>query len=565
MNTADFAALTAPFLRLLVAVLIFTVPGAALSATPTPKPKLVVVLVIDQLRADYLTRFASRFLPAVSKGGKLGGFEYLKARGAYWPFAEYDYLQCMTGPGHASISTGAYPYQFGIPANYWFDHEKKQPVYCTEDAEFATVGTDKAKPRAGTSPRMLIGTTFGDELKNAGYPSKIVSIALKDRAAILMGGHRADLAVWFDGGSFKWVSSRYYLPDGKLPAWVEALNAEFTRRKDEKIVWNVEKGKPTGLTEDKPVILEKDNSNASIGREFPHWGTIGSPTALNLPYGLEITVDAAEKALDAFKLGRGAATDILFVSFSSHDYTGHGFGPNSREMEEFTVADDRAVSRLLNIINAKVDGGLAKTLIVLTGDHGSPSSAEYLTQNKVPAGRIDDKAIKDKLETFLTNRFGKTKEPWIGAVIDLGYFFNPAAIREKKLEKSTVEDAAKELLAAQAGVAQVLGSTDLSRGSVSPGMIQRQFAKTYYPGRSADVIAYPKPYFMNPHATVDHLTGYAYDRTVPLVIAGPGVRAGRYSQKAEVIDAAPTLAFLLGILRPALSEGRVLSEAIEPR
>ena len=205
------------------------------------KPKLIVVLIIDQFRADYLTRFKERFLPAQNKKGAIGGFNYLISNGAYFPYAQYEILQAMTGPGHASLLTGSYPYQSGIPINDWYDSQSGKNMYCVEDEASPIVGlkenSDLKKIR-GMSPKNLIGTTVGDELKNAGYPSKVISIALKDRAAILLGGHRADLALWFDPSSFQWVSSKYYLPEDHLPTWVTTLNEEIKIKKSPIKVWS---------------------------------------------------------------------------------------------------------------------------------------------------------------------------------------------------------------------------------------------------------------------------------------------------------------------------------------
>ncbi|MGZ3687882.1 MAG: alkaline phosphatase family protein, partial [Bdellovibrionota bacterium] len=326
----------------------------------TPRPKLIFMIVIDQFRADYLTRFEKRFLPPRSQGGDVGGFRYLMTQGAYYPFAQYDLLQSMTCPGHATVLTGAYPYQAGIPANDWFDPETLQRVYCAEDPTQATVGAETTDPHLGTSPKNLIADTVGDELKNAGIPSRVVTVALKDRAAIMMGGHRADLALWMDPGSHHWVSSKFYLPDGKLPGWVVHLNETLDQHKGEAITWDYP-GPGSGLSTEK---------------YFPHKADFGTRESMAMPLGVDLTETAAERAFEAFKLGQGAGTDLFAVSFSSHDYVGHQFGPNSREMEEMTVAEDFAISQLLNMVREKVPGGLKNTVVILTGDHGIPPIPE---------------------------------------------------------------------------------------------------------------------------------------------------------------------------------------------
>ncbi|MBC7693221.1 MAG: alkaline phosphatase family protein [Methylotenera sp.] len=539
------------------------IPAHAAPPQKTQKPKLVLFMVIDQFRADYLMRFKNQFKPAKGPGGSVGGFQYLMTEGAYYPYAEYDLLQCMTGPGHATVLSGAYPYQMGIPVNDWFDRPTQQRMYCTEDPGAKTLGVASTRPHVGTSPKNFLGSTVGDELKNSGYPSRVVSLALKDRAAILMGGHRADLAVWLDQEAFQWVSSDYYLPGGKLPDWLGKLNAALSQDKGKSITWSVE-GKGSGLSVTDPLIL-KDAHNQAIGAGFPHTVKSASKESLRLPYGLQITEALAEKALEEYGLGSGPATDLLAVSFSSHDYLAHAFGPNSREMEEMTLADDQNISKLLNFVNRSVPGGLKNVVIVLTADHGGVNNPDYLAANKMNAGRVDEAAILRTAEAELVKKFGKLEgnEKWIPYVADLNFHFNSRAIQKKELKAAELENVLREILLKTIGIAHVFTATDHQQRKLPPGMHQRQILKTYYPGRSGDVIGMLMPNFITLGDTASHMTGYAYDRTVPLVLAGAPFKAGQYAQKAEVIDIAPTLTYLLGTMPPTLSEGRVLSEALK--
>ena len=512
------------------------------------KPKLVLVLVVDQFRADYLTRYAKRFLPAEGKSGDVGGYGWLMKRGAYFPFAEYDALQCMTGPGHAMISSGAYPYQMKIPLNYWWDRETGKAVYCTEDAASPIVGHESKK--AGMSPRNFVGTTLGDELKNAGYPARVVSIALKDRAAVLMGGKRADFALWFEPKPFKWLSSKYYVPNEKLPAWVDKLNADIAAKKDQAYVWEVGQD-PLGLTV---------NPNG-----FKRESTYGGKESTSWPFGLEITATAAEAAIDEFKLGRGKATDLLMVSFSAHDYLGHHLGPNSLEMQEMTVVEDRLIAKLLNKIRKTTPGGLKDVVVVLTGDHGIPPKPEWAKENRIDAGEVPGVKLKEKIEARLDAKFGKPKSEWLPFTWDLNYFISPWALKETKAKREDVEIEIKEELKTVPGVAYVFTRTDYENHRLPPGIFERQILKTYVPARNGDVIAIPQPFFQNEEAgyATTHMTGYTYDRTVPIVFAGMKIKPGVHATKAEVVDIAPTLAFILGILKPAGSDGRVLGEIFQ--
>jgi predicted AlkP superfamily pyrophosphatase or phosphodiesterase len=517
------------------------------------RPKLIVTIVIDQFRADYLTRFQSRFLPA-KKGPQVGGFQYLMTQGAYFPFGQYDLLQCMTGPGHASILTGAYPYVGGIPLNSWFDQNKKKTTYCVEDSESPLVGPEKSASSSGVSPRNLVATTVGDELKNAGYPSQVVSVSLKDRSSVLMGGHRADLAIWMDPTSHQWVSSRYYLPKQELPSWVKKLNQETLPPLGKEYVWKIS-GQGTGFS--------TADSIPPSGQSFPHVSQFGSKADLANPLGLELTEIAAENAVNALRLGQGETTDLLAVSFSSHDYVGHAFGPNSREMEEMTVAEDRVLSRLFNFLEQKVPGGLQNVVIAFTADHGVAPSPEWGKMNKLEAGRIDENQLAKSLSEHLKEKFGNPKNgAWVLQVIDLNFYLNHEAIRDKGLENSVVEAAAKSYLEKSPYTAFVLTYSEYLDRKLPPGMFEKQTLHTYYKGRSGDVILLAKPYFIPVGSTADHFTSYSYDRTVPIILAGRSIQPGIYATRAEVVDIAPTLSFLSGVIPPSLSEGRVLHEIL---
>ncbi len=533
--------------------------AVAQAATPGPqqslkdfetRPRMVVLVVFDQMRADYLTRFSSRFLPEAGAQGQVGGFRWLMSKGAYFPFAEYGILQSMTGPGHATLLSGSYPYQMGISSNHWVNAETGQKTYCVADKDAPLVGGGADKP--GMSPRNFLGTTVGDELKNAGHPSRVVAVSLKDRAAILMGGHRADLALWFDPSVYGWVTSRYYQKQGELPGWVQEQNRAIQARKGEKYTWG-EGGKPTGL---------------SSGQNAPDWKKtveIGSYVAAGTPFGVDITVDAALKAMEAFKLGHGTATDVLAVSFSSHDYLGHATGPNSRDMEEMTVAEDRRLSRLLNGIRKSLPHGLKDVVVVLTADHGAPNEPDALQASGMAAGRISSARIASEVEEALTRRFDKPASgKWLTASADFQFWLDPSSVAgvREKADRATIEAVAASVIQARKGVAQVLTGSEQRRHQLPVGQVGEQAARTYFPGRSGDLILVPRPYFFEEGEGINHMTGYAYDRMVPLILAGPGLKPGVYAESARIVDLAPTLAYLLGVVAPAQSEGRVLGEAI---
>lgn len=434
------------------------------------------------------------------------------------------------------ISTGSYPYQSGIPINHWFDVSTGKRRYCVEESA------------ESMGPGTLVGTTFGDELKNAGYDSRIVSLALKDRAAILLGGKRPDYSIWLDQKSFQWTTSRHD-SSGILPPWVQDQNKKLKAKQGQVYRWVGTASSGTGLS-------------LPISGEFKHQTIWGSNESLSLPAGLEITTDLAESALKTLKLGRGKATDVLMMSYSSHDYLGHQYGPNTREMEEMVKAEDKILSRLFRTLNKQV--GLNKTLIVLTADHGVAPSPSYLQSVGVEAGKLSEEILLKKIETRLNEEFGKPQNgKWIADAIDFNFYLNPSVLAEKKIQKSVVEAVAKKALSELPQAAFVFTSTDYAEKKLPPGMVGRQILKTYYPGRSGDVILIAKPFYITGDDNVSHMTGYAYDRTVPLILRGPRIKKGEYATSPDVVDLAPTLSYLLGTIPPALSEGRILREAIE--
>ncbi|MDB5037283.1 MAG: hypothetical protein JWQ35_811 [Bacteriovoracaceae bacterium] len=474
------------------------------------RPKLIVVIVFDQFRSDYLTRFEKKFLPAEKKG-----FQFLMKGGAYFPDAEYDILQCMTGPGHATIMTGSYPYLNGIPLNEWNDGEHR--VYCTEDpSEKTLIGTKDI--HLGTSPKLMIGTTVGDEIKNAGYSSKSVSIALKDRASILMGGHRADLALWYDNEAKAWTSSSYYLKDLKNPDWVLKLNADLKK----------------------------------------------NPCDLVKPCAADMTTTASIEALKTFKLGQHDGVDVLTISYSGHDYAGHKYGPNSSEMEDVTLSEDKNLSLLLSEVEKNVPGGLKNVVVVLTADHGIAPTPESLQNSGIESGVIDDAEITKELEERLNKKFGNAlNESWITMHYDFNFFLNRKTLKDRKVSATRIEDEIKSYLLSIHGVSYVVTKTEIEQKKLPPGMFERKIEKTYFPGRAGDVIAIFKPFFIEHGAATTHLSGYSYDRTVPIILYGKNIRSGVYARQIDVVDLAPTLSFLVGTIPPSLSEGHLITEAID--
>lgn len=508
-------------------------------------PRLVLVVVVDQFRADALSRFHSRYLPPRDDAGLPGGFRYLATCGSAFTAAEHDVLQAMTAPGHASIATGAWPYRHGIVVNQWFDPQTGQKAYCVGDPEENLIGIEGSPE--GRSPRNLLGPTLGDTLKNAGLGSRVVSIALKDRAAILMGGHRADAAIWMHADSMRWTTSSFYRPDGTLPGWVEAQNDALNARRGERIVFT-STGPGSGRSDDGE-------------QKFSYRYGVGDPSALALPFGYQITVDLVEAALDSGVFVGGDQTDLLMVSLSSHDYLGHDVGPNKREWEEMAVGADEALAQILALVDKHIPGGLGAVSVVLTGDHGVAARPEYTQKHRLGGGRLDRHAIQKRLEAGLVARFGALGDgqAWVLDVKYLQVYLNPKATGPSREE---LRRATAELMRQEEGLLTVFTRGDILAHRPPAGRVGEQAMRSYVPGRSGDVVAVPMPFWIPKSTRAHHWTGYSFDRQVPLLMAGWGIRHARHAHTVQIVDIAPTLATLAGVLHPALSEGRVLHEAI---
>lgn len=557
--------MTLPKLRLSLLVTLLSV-----SALAAPRPRLVVLLVVDQLRADGLRPVYGRLLPPGSARAP-GGFRYLLERGAYWPLAEYDVAQCMTGPGHATIATGAYPARHGIVSNSWWTGEA--PAAGAPPPLVACVAPNAQAPAQGESPSRLRAPTLGDTLKERDARSRVVTLALKSRAAILLGGYGADLALWLDGAALAWKSSPYYTERRALPAALTALNARLAAEPAEAI--HLLGDTVAGLdARPLPSPLPRRAAPDDVAR-------IGQPAALRGPSGgpglcssvaADLTVDAAIALLedDELALGRDDVPDLLAVSFSAHDLIAHTLGPQSPELYASTLGEDRAIARLLKAVAARVPGGLEATLVALTADHGGPAIPEDVAAQGQPAKVIDTEKLLAALTDDLDHRFPGVRpqaEPWFAAWARSNLWLNPAVIDPESPEWANVLAEVKRFALTAWGDVFADASTSAERraGVWPVGALGQQLRNLVVEGLSGHVVFTPRPGAFDESAgdLVSHMTGYAYDRMVPMAIAGPGVRPGVLASHAEVVDLAPSLAFLLGMLPPAAATGTVRYEAID--
>lgn len=519
-----------------------------------PRPRLVVVLSVDQFRQDYVARFAEHYLPA-KRGSTVGGLNWLSETGADFIDAHFQHAQTFTGPGHSIIMTGSVPALTGIVDNDWFDRTKGKVMYCVDDESVKTVGGNSGP----MSPANLKVSTVGDELKMAtGGKAKVVGVAFKDRGAILMAGHAADTCIWFDGGNGDWVTSTFYAPGGKLPDWVTAINAENIPDKAADKTWTpllpdeayaltkpapFVKGEPT-----KPVFSHKiGGSNAA--------GTYRNFTASG--FGQDYVLDTAYRAIEAEGLGQDEVPDVLCINLATNDYVGHTFGPNSPEAMDISIRTDRALSTFFNAIDKKV--GLSRTVVVLTADHGVAPIPEEAgrTYRNGSIGRRSSGAIRDAVSKALAAKFGEGA--WVQHVGLPHIYLNRALAASRNLSMAEVELTAAEAVRSVEGIYWAFTGQDIMAGRLPAWGWVHRVTNGFYPPLCGDVMAYEAPGNLFAGGTgTSHGSPWAYDTHVPILIQGAGVRAGKYSQQVSVSDIAPTLSRLLRIEQPNGNVGRVL-------
>jgi predicted AlkP superfamily pyrophosphatase or phosphodiesterase len=504
------------------------------------RPKLVLVLVIDQFRYDYLMRFRPYF-------GK-GGFNRLLEGGAVFTDCRYDYATTMTGPGHASLLTGAYPSSHGIIENNWYDRDLKREVYCVEDLHTRTVANrEKASGTPGFSPRYLTASTLGDELRMAtDFRAKVVSISLKDRAAVLMGGHAPSAAYWYDVGSGRFVTSTYYMPT--LPAWVDDFNQQPPTKPFCGQNWQALAETPGGSGK---VLSEFESSPGETCPDPKFLGWLEDTPFMN-----QIELAFATDAIRSERLGQGLETDLLTLSLSVNDYIGHEFGPYSEEVADTTIRTDRYLAAFFDDLDKQV--GLDNVWIAFSADHGVAPSPDFIQEHKLGIGMAQPAAIRVAAESALTRAFGPG--PWIEDEDETYLFLNRDTLKKRNVPESKAEEIAAEAAAAQADVAAAFTRTQFLTGTLPNSPIARKAANSFNSKRSGDVFLVLMP-FAVPSSTASgttHGTPWNYDAQVPLIFWGSAFKPGVYPNACQPIDLAATLAAVLGLTQPSGAQGTPL-------
>jgi hypothetical protein len=488
---------------------------AVVAAAPR-KPKLVLAIVVDQFRYDYLTRFRSDYT---------AGFNQLMTTGAFFTSARYEHFPTVTAIGHSTFMSGATPSISGIIGNDWYDREEGRTVTSVSDAKTKLLGG----AGTGSSPNRLLVSTVGDELKIADQgQTRVIGISLKDRAAILPAGHMANGAYWFDNATGNFVSSTFYFPD--LPAWVKDFNQSHTADKFAGAVW---------LNHKMPTETAKLYAALAAS-----------------PYGNEIVEAFSERAIEAEQLGKRNVTDILAISFSSNDYVGHEVGPDAPEVREMAIRTDKLLGRLFQAVDRQV--GLANTLVVLTADHGVAPVPEVNTARRMPGGRISPGIVTTTVQAALTKKYGEAK--WILSNNEHSLYFNQDIVAQKKLDPAEVNRVAARAVLEIPHVFRVYTREQLMDGAALEDQVGRRVMNGFYVRRSADLEILLEPYWIFTQSGATHGTTFNYDAHVPVIFMGSGIRAGRFYQTIIVNDVAPTLAAILDIEPPSGSVGRVLSE-----
>lgn len=517
------------------------------------RPKLVVGIVVDQMRWDYLYRYYDRY-------AKDGGFKRLIGQGFTCENTLIPYTPTITACGHSSIFTGTVPAINGITGNNWYDNTENREMYCTEDKSVSTVGGTSAAGQM--SPRNLLVTTIGDELRLAtNFRSKVVGIALKDRGGILPAGHSANAAYWYDNTTGNWITSTYYMD--ALPQWVNDFNAKKMVDKFYETGWNTLYPISTYLqsSEDQKAYEAKPFGPNAKGFPYDMKAFIGKNyiAVLPSPMGNTLTAEMAKAAIVGEGLGADEFTDLLTVSFSSPDYIGHSFGPNSIEQEDDFLRLDKELGSFLDFLDSKI--GKDQYTVFLSADHGVAHVPGFLKEHKIPAGSSDIASVTSILNTALKEKYGSSKLIVSGDNYQL--YLNSEQLDSLHLNRKEVRDWIIDYLKVEPSVARVFALEELSSTTLNAKQ-KEMITNGYYPKRSGDIQVVLQPQTLEGFVTAGTTHGLwnPYDAHIPLLWYGWGVKSGKTNRETYMTDIAPTLAALLHIQMPSGCVGKVVEEVI---
>jgi predicted AlkP superfamily pyrophosphatase or phosphodiesterase len=530
------------------------------AAREDARPKLVVLLVVDQMRGDYVDKFLGQWN---------GGLKRLAEEGAWFHEAAYPYAATETCVGHSTISTGAFPATHGMVANAWWDRDTQKMVTCTADPNVKNVGYAGASVSGGDSAWRMQTPAFAEELKfQSSGPTRVVTFSLKARAAITMAGHKADAAVWFDGRTGAWATSSTYA----TAPFVEEYAKAHPVKEDMGKTWSLslpateyfypEKAigavPPDGWELAFPHVLRGKGGSAEADAEFyEQWSSS--------PFADTYLTKLAATAVDSLKLGHGKGTDFLGVSYSSVDYVGHEFGPRSREIQDVLLRLDRDLGELFAHLDKTV--GRGNYVVALSADHGVVPIPEDMESTGADAGVLHLPELQARMEKALSDL--NYPKPAIARIAGSDIYFSPGVYERLKGDVAALHAviAAGE---AQPGVATIYTAEEVQGRPGTHNPVQEAFAASYFTGRSGDLLVAPKAYWLMDGTPAGksrdygtgHGTPYNYDQQVPVLLMGWGIRPGSYYRAVTPADIVPTFAALCGITLSS-RDGKVLAEAMK--
>ncbi len=517
------------------------------NAAAIERPKLVVGIVVDQMRWDYLYRYQKRYTD--------GGFKRLLGEGFSCENTMIPYVPSVTAIGHTCIYTGSVPSIHGIAGNNFVKDGKK--VYCTDDDSVKPVGTTSVA--ALMSPRNLWVSTIGDEMKIASNGrAKVVGVALKDRASILPAGHNPNGAFWFDDQTGCFITSSYYMD--RLPKWVEAFNDKRLPEQYLSQKWNTLYPKNT-YTESTTDENEYENGiregvKATLPLNLPElYKKYGYGIIRNTPFGNSLTLDMAKAAIDGEQLGADDETDLLAVSCSSTDYIGHQVGTHAIETEDTYLRLDKAIADFLTYLDSKV--GKGNYLVFLSADHGAMNNAAFLQDRRIPAGSWDASATAKKLNHVLAKEYPEAGDI-VKTVMNYQVFFNRDVIKSKQLDFDNIKQTVVNVLKEDPSV---LYACDMAKASTEsiPEEVKFRIINGYNRERSGDVVIILKPnFYAHGMKGTDHGAWNSYDTHIPLVFMGWGIKHGATTKQTFMTDIAPTIAAMLHVQAPNGCVGKAI-------
>ncbi len=519
---------------------------------PVQRPKLVVGIMVDQMRWDFLYRYHNRYAAN-------GGFKRLLNNGFSCENTFIPYTPTVTACGHTTVYTGSVPAIHGITGNAWWDYDKNRIVYCSEDKTVKTVGGSSTSGEM--SPKNMLTTTICDELKLAtNFKSKVIGLAIKDRGGILPAGHSADAAYWYESKSGDWITSTYYMT--ALPKWVTDFNNKKMADGFYEKGWNTlyPINTYTQSTKDENEYEAKPFGNEQKG--FPYslkqFATKNYSAVLQTPYGNTLTMLMAKEAIANEQMGKDSITDFLALSFSSPDYIGHAFGPNSIEIEDTYLRLDKDLGELLDYLDKQV--GKNEYLIFLTADHGVAHVPGFMNQNKLLGGTVDDNTMVADLNKLLKDKYGKSN--LVLSAYNYQLSLNRVVIDTAKLdEEAIVKDIIQHVQKIN-GVDRVFALEELMEQPMNSD-VKNRLANGWYPQRSGDIQIILKPGWIDGGATgTTHGLWNPYDSHIPLLWYGWNIKPGRSTEEVYMTDIAATLAAMLRIQMPSGCVGKVIKAVV---